>query len=184
MNLSIVKQIVLMRKKTLICLAGVMIIAIVIQVAISLYQQPMLDKARSEWIQQRSAEGRGATALSRDVIYRNGQSDFAKFRERIYPKNQFARFIGELYEVAGRSNLEVSSITYKPEINKDGKLLQYALGIALAGNYSQLKKFIGELDMLGNLLHIDSISFSSQGSSSDMVQLQLQLTAYFRLEEQ
>lgn len=183
MDLSIIKQIVLLRKRALLCLAVVVIFAIAIQFFISLYQQPKLDRAKSEWMQQRVAAGRGAALMSREVIYRTGHDDFVKFRERIYPKKQFARFVGEIYDAVGRNRLEVSSISYKPEVNKDSNLLHYSLGIAVVGNYPQLKKFINDLDNSGNLLHIDSVSFSGLSNSSD-VQLQIQLTAYFRMEEQ
>ncbi len=184
MNLAIVKQIALLRKRPLLALAAVMIVAAALQVFVSLYQQPMLEKTRSAWLQQRAAEGRGAAMLSRDLVFKNGQADFIKFKESIYPKNQFARFVAEIYEAVGRNNLEVSSISYKPDLNKESNLLQYSLGLSLVGNYTQLKKFIGDLDNTGNLLHIDSLSLTVQASKSDLVQLQVQLTAYFRMEAQ
>lgn len=184
MNLAILKQIVAVRKKTLLLLAVVLTIAAAVQIFITNFQQPMLEKARSELLQQRQAEGRGAVLPGRDVIYRNGLNDFTKFRARIYPKNQFARFVSEIYAAVGRNNLEVSAISYKPQINKESNLLQYAMGLTVTGNYGQLKKFIIDLDNSGNVLHIDSVAFSGQTSSSDMVQLQVQFTAYFRMEAQ
>lgn len=184
MNLSIVKQILMLRKRALYCLAGGVLLGVAINLFISSYQQPMLAKARSEWLQQSAAEKRGVAAFSRDEVYRIGQGDLAKFRERIYPKTQFARFIGELYETAARNRLDISSISYKPAIDKESKLIHYALGLSVVGNYNQMKKFLNDLDLSGNLLHIDSISFSSQGSGNDLVQLQVQLTAYFRMEAQ
>lgn len=183
MNLSIIKQIILSRKRSLIALVTLVMVAFSIELFISLYQQPRLDKSRAEWAQLRAEERRGASSLSREIVYKNGQSDFAKFKGRIYPKKQFARFIAELYETADRSKLDVSTISYKPEINQKAGLIEYALGLALVGNYQQLKKFINDLETFGTLLHIDSLSFTSQGSS-EQVQLQLQFTAYFSTEEQ
>lgn len=184
MNLSILKEIALSRKRSLLCLGVLFIAAFAAQLYLAMYQQPKLEKARSEWMQLRDAQARGVARVRRDEVYRNGESDFKKFRERIYAKNQFARFVGELYDIAGRNRLEVTSITYKPEINKENSLLQYAMAISLSGSYGQLKKFIADIDSAGNILHVDSVSFSSQGGGSDLVQLQLQLTTYFRMEAQ
>jgi len=184
MNLSILKEIALSRKRSLLILAFLFLAAIFAQLYLVMYQKPKLEKARSEWVKLRDAQARGVARVSRDEIYRNGESDFKKFRERIYAKNQFARFVGELYDIAGRNRLEVSSVTYKPEINKENSLLQYVMAISISGSYGELKKFIADIDSAGNMLHVDSVSFSSQGGGSDLVQLQLQLTTYFRTEAQ
>jgi Tfp pilus assembly protein PilO len=184
MNLSIVKQIAMVRKKSLLFLAGGVVLGVVINLYTYTYQQPLLTKARSEWLQQSAAEQRGIAALSRDEVYKIGQGDLAKFRERIYPKTQFARFIGEIYETAANNRLDVSTISYKPIVSKESRLLGYSLTLAVVGNYTQLKKYINDLDSLGNLSHIDSISFGSQGGTNELVQLQVQMTAYFKKEAQ
>ncbi len=184
MNLSILKEIALSRKRSLLILAFLFLAAIFAQLYLVMYQKPKLEKARSEWVKLRDVQARGVARVSRDEIYRSGESDFKKFRERIYAKNQFARFVGELYDIAGRNRLEVSSVTYKPEINKENSLLQYVMAISISGSYGELKKFIADIDSAGNMLHVDSVSFSSQGGGSDLVQLQLQLTTYFRTEAQ
>jgi Tfp pilus assembly protein PilO len=184
MNLSIIKQIAMVRKKSLLFLAGGVFLSIVVNLFISTYQEPRLAKVKSEWLQQNAAEKRGIAELSRDEVYKIGQADLAKFNARIYPKTHFARFIGELYEIAGKHRLEVSSITYQPVTAKESKLLQYTFDIAVVGNYNQLKMFLNDLDLSVNLLHIDSISFSNQENKSDQVKLQVKSTAYFRREAQ
>jgi type IV pilus assembly protein PilO len=182
MNLTVIKVILQAHKKSLFCLAGGVILSLVVQIFISAYQQPRVDKARAEWLQERTAERNGMVALSRETIYRNGQTDLATFRKRIYPKKDFARFIGELYDAAVRANLEVGSIAYTPEIIKDSRLINYSLGLSLEGNYQQLKKYINDLEMSANLLHIDSLTFNAQEGGK--VQLQLKVTAYFSMEAQ
>jgi Tfp pilus assembly protein PilO len=182
MNLIIIKQIAMVRRKSLLFLAGGAFLGMGMNLFISTYQQPRLAKAKSEWLQQNAAEKRGVAEASRDEVYKIGQGDLAKFKARIYPKTHFARFIGELYEITGKHGLEVSSIAYKPETTKESKLLQYTFDIAVIGNYNQLKMFLNDLDLSGNLLHIDSIAFNSQGNKSDLVKLQVKSTAYFRRE--
>jgi hypothetical protein len=184
MNLSIVKQIILARRKPLLCLAAVIAITLSARIFISVFQEPQLERARAEWVKLRAAESRGVANISKEMIYNNGKNDLGKLRERIYSKNQFARFIGEIYDAAGRNNVELASITYKPELNKEEMLFKYSMTLSTSGRYIQQKKFIRDLNLADNLLHIDSISLAIQGSSSDMVQLQTQITTYFRVEAQ
>lgn len=184
MNLSMLKQLLLLRRKPLLVLAVVFFLTLALQLFIVFYQEPKLEKQRSEWLQQRELEGRGASLQSRETLYKNGLADIARFRERLYLKSQFARFIGELYDLSLRDGLELSAITYKPVLNKEEQLLEYQLSMTVSGRYSQAKRFISDLGGATNILVIDSISLASTGASADTVQLQLQLTSYFRMEGQ
>ena len=184
MNLSIIKQILLLRRKSLLALAVFFSATLALQLFINLYQEPGLDKLRLDWLKQRELEGRGATLQNRETIYNNGLADLQKFRERIYLKSQFAKFISELYDLASKNSLELTSITYKPTLDKEEQLLDYQLILSISGKYSQLKKFINELGSATNLLVIDSISLASSDASADTVQLQIKLTSYFRMEGQ
>ncbi len=183
MNISILKQILLLRKRTLICLAVLFAFAIALQLFINQYQVPRVEKLQGEWTKLREQEGRGAALQDRDTIYRNGIADLAKFRERVYPKIQFARFISDLYEVAAKNGLDLVAITYKPTLSTEEQLLSYALTLSVNGNYPQLKRFIYDLGSGGgNILTIDSVSITASGVAAETVQLQLQLTSYFRME--
>lgn len=184
MNFVILKNIVLVRRKPLICLAVALAVALSARIFISFYQEPQLERSRAEWMKMRAAETHGVVNVSKETVFNNGRSDLGKLRERIYHKNQFARFVGELYDVSGRNNLEVTAITYKPELNKEEKLFKYTMTLSTNGRYIQQKKFIRDLGLVDNLLHIDSISLASQSNSPDMVQLQTQITTYFKVEEQ
>jgi len=184
MNLSIVKQIVLARRKPLLCLAVVTVGALSARLFISVYQEPQLERTRAEWVKLRASESRGVASVSKEMILKNGKSDLAKLRENIYSKNQFARFIGEIYDAAGRNNLELTTISYKHDLNKEEMLFKYSMTLSTSGKYIQQKKFIRDLYSADNLLHIDAISLASQGSDADMVQLQTQITTYFKVEAQ
>lgn len=184
MNLSIIKQIINLRRKTLLALAVVFSISLLLQIFISVYHEPKMEMLRDEWLKQREQEGRGVTLQSRDILYKNGLADLAKFRDRIYRKSNFAKFIGELYDIAAINSLELASITYKPSFNKEEQLLNYQLSLTVSGKYYQLKKFINDLGASANILVIDSISLASSGASADTVQLQIRITSYFKMEGQ
>ncbi|NVN99219.1 MAG: hypothetical protein HXX17_07845 [Geobacteraceae bacterium] len=184
MNLSIVKQILTLRKKTSLAIAILFVSALTLQLFINFYQKPKVDKLQSDWLKLREQEGRGAALLDRDTLYRNGQLDLAKFHEKIYGKVHFARFIGELYEMASRNNLDLSAISYKPTNEKEENLVNYALTLKVSGKYPQLKRFIYDLGSgKSNILVIDSIGMSSaSGVVPDTVELKLSITSWFAME--
>jgi len=185
MNISLLKQILLLRKRTFIALAVLFAVALAFQLFIKLHQDPLVENIQSESMKLREQEGRGVALQDRESLYRNGLADLEKFREKIYPKSHFARFIGELYEMASKNGLELTSITYKPSLSKENKLLSYALTLTVSGKYSQLKKLIYDLGS-GNstILVIDSIAMTATGPTSEFVQLQLLITSWFKPEEQ
>ena len=183
MKFTILKQIMVMRKKTLFAIAALFAVALSFQLFLNLYQNPGVEKLQTEWMKLRELEGRGVLLQDRDALYRNGTSDLARFRERVYPKSQFARYIGELYDLGAKNGLEIESITYKPSLNKDDKLLSYALTLTVSGKYPQLKRFIHGLGTHGNIQVINSISMVAANTPTDAaVQLQLQMTSYFNME--
>lgn len=183
MTLAILKQLAVVRRKSLLALAMLISASLALQLFVVLVQEPQLEKQRSEWQRQRELEGRGVSLQSRELLYKNGLADIARFRERLYLKSQFARFIGELYDLAARDGLEISAITYKPTLNKEEQLLEYQLNMTVSGRYPQVKRFIVDLGNATNILVTDSISLASTGASADTVQLQMLITSYFRMEE-
>jgi type IV pilus assembly protein PilO len=183
MNMSILTQILQLRMRAVLALAVLLAVVLGLQLFISLYQNPQVEKLNTEWLKLREQEERGVALQDRDTLYRNGLADLAKFREAIYPKSQFARFIGELYEMTSKNCLELASISYKPTLDKEKNLLRYSLTLSVSGTYNQLKRFIYDLGAgNSNLLLIDSIAIAAAGASTESVQLQLSITSWFTME--
>jgi type IV pilus assembly protein PilO len=186
MNRVILLQIVQTKKRSLIVLLMLLFIAAGLQLFITQYQERRVEKLAVEWAKHREEEKRGALQVDRETLYKNGLADLAKFRARVYPKTQFARFIGEIYEMAAKDSLELSSISYKPssEKDKEEQLLSYAMTLSVSGRYPNLKKFINDLGASNNLLTIDSVAMTASGTSPDAVQLQVLITSFFKVEAQ
>jgi len=185
MTIAMLKQIVLLRKRSFIVIVLLFAVALALQLFINLSQIPRVEKLRAEYLQLRDQAGRGAALLDKETLYRNGLADLAKFREKLYPKSQFAKFIGELFEMASKNDLELTSITYKPLISKEVQFLNYSLTLSVSGKYSQLKKFIYDLSGGNtNILVIDSIAMTTSASTADSVQLQMSITSWFTMEAQ
>lgn len=183
MNMSILTQILQLRKRAVLVLAILLAVAVGLQLFLSLYQSSRVEELNAEWLKLREQEARGVALQDRDSLYRNGLADMAKFREAIYPKSQFARFIGELYEMTAKNGLELASISYKPTLDKEKNLLHYSLTLSVSGTYNQLKRFIYDLGAgNSNLLVVDSIAIAAAGTSAESVQLQLSITSWFAVE--
>lgn len=184
MNRVIILQIVQTKKRSLIALLILLFVAAGLQLFITQYQERRVDKLAAEWARHREEEKRGVLLVDRETLYKNGLADLAKFRAHIYPKTQFARFIGELYDMAARDSLELASISYKPSIDKEEQLFSYAMTLSVSGKYANLKKFINDLGASSNLLTIDSVAMTASGTSPDTVQLQVLITSFFKAEAQ
>lgn len=183
MTIAILLQVLEVKKRSLILLTIMLVVAVLLQLYISLYQEKRLDKAVVEWSRYREEQKLGAALFDRETVYKNGIADLVKFREKVYPKHQFARFVGELYHMAAQDTLDLSGISYKPTALKDEKLLSYAMTLSVSGRYPNLKKFISDLGSSGNIMTIDSVSLTSSGAATDLVNLQVMVTAYFRVEQ-
>ncbi len=116
-------------------------------------------------------------------VYRQGTADLATWRARIYPKKEFARFIGEIFETATNNSLKVGAITYKPQQVKGEDLLAYSFGFNVSGKYAAIKSFIADIQRLREIAVIDNISLSGK-ATEESIEMRLQLTAYFRVEGQ
>ena len=180
MNLDIIRQILIVRRKFFIAIAGLALVDAVLYTYCSAYLEPRLASLQLKWSEKRLETARAAS-LDNAAVYRQGTADLAAWRARIYPKKDFARFIGELFETASNSSLKVGAITYKPDMVKDEGLLAYSIGFNVSGKYAAIKSFISDLERLREIVVIDNISLTGKGTE-ESVDMKLQLTAYFRME--
>ena len=147
----------------------------------SLLQEPKIEKYRAEWLEKRNMEGL-QQRQNQASIYEQGLNDLKTWQGRIYPKKDFARFLGELFEIAGKNALAVGSISYKPAIEKNIKLLTYTIALNVSGNYGAVKKFIGDVYGLHNMTVIDTMTLGNNRLTEEHVDLKMQITSYFRPE--
>ncbi|HTP64009.1 MAG TPA: type 4a pilus biogenesis protein PilO [Geobacteraceae bacterium] len=180
MNLDNVRQILIVRRKIFIAIAILILVDAVLYIYCSAYLEPRLGLLQLKWSEKRLETAR-STSLDNATVYRQGIADLAAWRARIYPKKDFARFIGELFETASNSSLKVGAITYKPDMVKDEGLLAYSIGFNVSGKYAAIKSFIADLERLREIVVIDNISLTGKGTE-ESVDMKLQLTAYFRVE--
>ncbi len=180
MNYGLIRQIFLARRNWFIAILVMILMDGGLYLYYSSYLEPRLASLQREWSDKRLAAAEGAP-LDMAAVYRQGNADLATWRERIYPKKDFARFIGDLFETATNNSLKVGAITYKPTSFKDEGLLAFTVDFNVAGKYAAIKSFISDLERLRQIVVINNVSLSGK-NTEESVGMRVQLTAYFKVE--
>jgi type IV pilus assembly protein PilO len=147
----------------------------------SLYQEPRLSQLQNRWSEiQRTSR---TPAIDRGTAYQLGSADLKAWKDRIAPKRDLARIVGELFAIASSNSVTVGGITYKPEkVKEDDTLLAYGIGLTVTGRYAAVKSFVADLGRLKEIVVVDSVSLNNSKMTEEQVDLKVSLTAYLRLE--
>lgn len=146
----------------------------------SLYQQPALADLQAKWAEMRRSAR--SPAIDRGMSYQQGSADLKAWNDRIPPKRDLARIVGELFSIAASNSVTVGTITYKPEKVKDDNLLAYGIGLTVTGRYASVKSFVADLGRMKEIVIVDAISLNNSKMTEEQVDLKVSLTAYLRLE--
>ena len=183
MRLKNLFEIILLKKKPLLALAALLAIDIGLYVYISGYQESTLTSLRDSWLAKRKQQTEGSTG-SIESVYYQGVKDLAGFYDRIPPKREFARMMGDIFEIASNNGLSLKTVGYKPVTVSGGDLMAYQLSLNLSGGYAAVKSFIADIQRMREIVTIDSISLSGAGPTQESIDLKIQVSAYFRTDRQ
>jgi type IV pilus assembly protein PilO len=171
------------RKKTFVFLVALLAVNVGIYLYLAIFQEPRLELLRKSRVEMRRQTERGEN-WNPSAVFSQGTADLATFQARMPTKKEYARLVGELFEMAANNGLQVNGISYKPAPLKDEKLLLYTITLGVAGKYAAVKSFIADMEQLHDLVTIDHISLDGDSMTEESVKMQLQLTAYLRVEGQ
>ena len=184
MRFPLVKEIFLIRRKVWSVVALLILVNIGFALYMAYVQQPRVDSLRADWLAKRDENGLHGQVLNQAEVYKKGLEDLKTLNNRIYQKHDFARFLGEIFDEAKKNSLSVTSVTYKPTVVQGERLLSYDITLSVSGKYPAIKRFLYDLRSSSNLVVIESIALSSKASAEESVQLQVQLSSFFRVEGQ
>ena len=170
-------------KKTFVFLAVLLAVNIGIYIYVAFFQEPRLEILRKSWVDMRRQTESGRN-WDPSAVFSQGTADLATFQTRMPTKKEYARLVGELFAMAADNSLQVKGISYKPAPLKEEKLLLYTITLGVTGKYAAVKSFIADLEQLHDLITIDHISLDGDAVTEESVKMQLQLTAYLRMEGQ
>jgi len=111
------------------------------------------------------------------------EENLQQFNQLIPALADFSGFIGELFDWAQQSGLDIHQVSYHPDNEKETGFLRYGLSFSVTGSYSQVKKFIYLLENSQRILLIEKISLhgsSNDNSGQHKVDLRIELATYFQ----
>ncbi|SNB45280.1 type 4a pilus biogenesis protein PilO [Geobacter sp. DSM 9736] len=182
MNIEFIRQVVQTRQMTFGALALLLIANLGLYLFTTIYQAPRLSALQAQAAEKRQLASAGITQDAA-TIFRQGKADLATWESRIAPKKEFARFVGELFEVAAGNSLKVGGVTYKvAPIKEEKNLLAFSIGFNVAGKYAGIKSFISDLSRMRDIMYIENLALNNPRATEEVVDLKLQLTAIFRME--
>jgi type IV pilus assembly protein PilO len=181
MNFKLISEIFVARRKSFLCIIGLLVLNIVLLGYLSLYQKPRLAAEQNEWFKRRQAASNETLANAAET-YSRGTLDLATWRGKILQKKDFAGFLNELFEASANSNLPLKAISYKPSLIKDENLISYVITFSVSGKYPAIKSFIADLGRMPHMVTVDTISLTNSSPTEESVDLRVQITTYLRME--
>lgn len=161
----------------------VVVLLLVLNSALGIYvstsQAPDLIEKQKIWSSLRR-QNSSTVRVDAESLYRLGNADLTKLKTRIPAKREFARILGEIYEMASGTAVDVEKISYKPVAIKEDVLQCYELTLTVNGSYAATKSFLADLLKNRELMVVDSVSFANQDMFSEHVTMDLRLTLYLR----
>jgi len=85
-----------------------------------------------------------------------------------------------LAQLARMHNLRYGRAQSAPVVNKDSKLTQLKVEMALGGSYAGVRGFLHSLETAPQFVVIDNVVLAESGESDDRVELTLTLSTYYR----
>lgn len=181
MNYEIVRDMISARRNAFAFLAFLAVLNLALLFYLSIWQNPKLAKAQSDWFAQREAAASGQS-VGTVARYQKGLRDLALFQERIIPKKNFAGFLSQLFESARSNSLSIKGITYKPTVLTPEKMISYGISFTVSGKYASVKSFIADLSGYREMATLESLSLNSTSPTEESVDLKVQMTAYLKME--
>lgn len=176
---QLIIEIIRQKWRLLSIIVILLVLNIAMRVVISAYQLPSVVSLQSKWTELRQKVAR-AGKVDAATLHQQGAADLEKLKTRIPEKREFARILGDLLEAAAGSNVEVGTISYKPEQIKDEALLSYQLSLSASGSYAAVKSYLSDLQKNQELIVIDMVTFSNSDIYIENVVMDLRLTVYLR----
>ncbi|PLX83101.1 MAG: hypothetical protein C0617_12755 [Desulfuromonas sp.] len=171
-----------------ILVVALVVLNIVAYLAASRLAEPRVQGLERTLIEKqallRRAGQKAGSAVSPQTLFHKGEDGLAAFREAVPDKTEFSSLIGEVFSLAQGAGLSIDRITYNPEEVAERGLLEYGLVFSVAGDYSQIKKFIHSVEQSRRLVIIDEVSLGGSGAGKGSeVALRISFTTYFKSED-
>ncbi|MDD5772851.1 MAG: type 4a pilus biogenesis protein PilO [bacterium] len=108
----------------------------------------------------------------------NIKSDLDKF-DLILPRHEeITRLIQELPNIAEKTGVKVSGVKYQPFVKDEG-YNRLSFSLPVEGKYSNIRKFIYELETMRKIIWIERLAIRTSYSVREELTIQLTMSTYF-----
>jgi Tfp pilus assembly protein PilO len=140
--------------------------------------QEQLDTQR-QTLGQLTAEQRASQAMLTRV-QTNGQQVAQLYADRLSPRSRrLTAITTEVKEMAKKAGLEPRSFSYPEEEIQKFSLIKRSFIFSVKGTYSELRRFISQLEASRSFLSLDQVTVNSNDSSGAELSISLKLSTLF-----
>lgn len=145
-----------------------------------------VESLRKSYISLRDEESGLKKEMSEKVSLaesiRQAKLDMREFINNLPPDSATSKIRSELYRIAAKSGISISSVKYSLPDYKDDDLVKYDISFPVTGSYRKIRKFIYLLENMPYLMSINDLSLSS--SKEGGVSVNIKISTYLKAGEE
>ncbi|MDH3973839.1 MAG: type 4a pilus biogenesis protein PilO [Deltaproteobacteria bacterium] len=123
------------------------------------------DKMRKEYLSLREEESQLRKNMHETIklaeSIRQARIDLKEFIDSLPPESATSKIRSELYRIARKSGISISSVKYSLPDYKNGDLVKYDISFPVSGSYRKIRRFIYRLESMPYLMSINGLALTS-----------------------
>ena len=112
--------------------------------------------------------------------HQKAQEDLSRFRKLLLTKNEFTKQVNHLSDTAKRLDLNLPSVSYKPDSLQQEQLTKVNFSFKVIGRYEAIRRFIHAIETSSDFLIIEDLVLDQRAKGAGPLELQLKLATYLR----
>jgi Tfp pilus assembly protein PilO len=100
------------------------------------------------------------------------------FKARIPDHKGLTGVLNDIFRAARKNALQIPTGDYDPITVKETDISKYTIKFPVEGTYSQIKRFIYDIEVLPHILAVEEITFTS-GKGEGTIALNIKVSTYF-----
>jgi len=114
------------------------------------------------------------------IQYQKAQEAVADLEKTLLTQQELALLADRLPAMARRHQLAIPGVSYQTERQKEGEVRKISFSFKVSGRYSDIRRFIHEVEGLQKFLYIQDMAITSSDKDSDRLELQVGMVAILR----
>lgn len=106
------------------------------------------------------------------------RAELDAFRDRLPSGDGLTPIIGEVFSSARKNDLQIPSGDYAQNTVKETGISRFSMELPVVGRYSQIKKFIYDLEVSRHPISIDDVSITSSNENG-LIGLKITISIYY-----